>query len=94
MGMLGGRPREVWVITFGFADLIKDSNPADFNQTIVVLILFIDFNLHSFLFTVPKWMFMGRTCDEVLLHLLFPSSANWDQHSKNCTHFSVLCSVC
>lgn len=34
IGGWGGGSREVWVITFGFADLINDLSPADFNQTI------------------------------------------------------------
>ena len=44
-GEWGGRSREVWVITFGFADLINDLSPADFNQTPLVLVFFIDFRL-------------------------------------------------
>ncbi len=45
VGGRGGRSREVWVITFGFADLINDLSPADFNQTTTVFVIFIDFHL-------------------------------------------------
>lgn len=39
-----GRSREVWVITFGFADLINDLSLTDFNQTTLVFVIFIDFH--------------------------------------------------
>lgn len=40
-----GESTEVWVITFGFADLINDLSSADFNQTTLVFIIFINFHL-------------------------------------------------
>lgn len=40
-----GESWEVWVITFGIADLINDLRPADFNQTIMVLVIFITLRL-------------------------------------------------
>ncbi len=47
-----GRSREVWVIIFGFADLINDLSPADFNQTTLVLssssIAICDFSRSAF----------------------------------------------
>lgn len=44
-GRREGRSREVWVIIFGFADLINDLSPADFNQTTLVFVIFIDCHL-------------------------------------------------
>ena len=40
-----GESWDVWVITFGIADLINDLRPADFNQTITVLVIFIALQL-------------------------------------------------
>lgn len=49
----GGMSREVWVITLGFADLINDLSPADFNQTTLVFIIDFHLRLLSLHFPLP-----------------------------------------
>lgn len=86
-----GRSREVWVITLGFADLINDLSPTDFNQTTLVQIIFIDFHLSSdslyYLINLkwpvgPTWLCsICKTYNLCLNILLSHCSANWDQQT-------------
>lgn len=85
-GGWGGRSREVWVITFGFADLINDLSPADFNQTTLVFIIFISFHLQSvsLYFSFSKLSYMYKTVDVDWVQLYCAAYAELGMLGKKC----------